>query len=185
MRLIVAITGATGVIYGIRLLEVLKKDRDMETYLILSKWAERVIEAETSWSAAEVKHLATFYYDVDDLSAPIASGSFKVDGMVVVPCSMKTLSAIANGYSNNLITRSADATLKEKRRLILVPRETPLSIIHVRNMLRAAQAGAVVLPPIPAFYYKPKTVDDIVNHSVGKILDCLGIEHDLFKSWKS
>lgn len=184
MRLVVAITGASGVIYGIRLLQVLR-DKSVETYLILSKWAERVIAAETEWSVAEVKRSACFCYDVNDLAVPIASGSFKVEGMVIAPCSMKTLSAIANGYTDNLIARSADVTLKEKRKLILVPRETPLNVIHIRNMLKAAQAGAIIIPPIPAFYNKPKTVDDIINHTVGKILDCLGIEHNLFKSWRS
>lgn len=184
MRLIVAITGASGVIYGVRLLQVLK-EKNVETHLILSKWAEKVIDSETGLSVEEVKRLASFCHDVNDLTAPPASGSFKIDGMVVAPCSMKTLSAIANGYADNLIARSADVMLKEAKRLILVPRETPLNIIHIKNMLKAAQAGAIMLPPIPAFYHKPKTIDDIVNHTVGKILNCLGIEHDLFKGWKT
>jgi 4-hydroxy-3-polyprenylbenzoate decarboxylase len=183
MKLIVALTGASGVIYGFRLLEVLADK--VETHLILSKLAERNLALEMDKNVVEVKRLANYFYDFNDLSAPIASGTFKTDGMVIVPCSMKTLASIACGYADNLITRAADVTLKEKRKLVLVPRETPLSIIHLKNLLRVAEAGAIVLPPVPAFYNKPKTVDEIVNYVVGKILDCLGIEHELFKRWKS
>jgi len=183
VRLVVAITGASGSIYGIRLLEVLK-DKGVETHLIVSKTAEKVILHETDKPINYVKDLATFCYEEEDLTAPIASGSFEFDGMVVVPCSMKTLSGIASGFAINLIIRAADVTLKEQRTLILVPRETPFSVIHLSNMLKLAKIGAVILPPIPAFYNLPESIDDIINHTVGKILDVLKIKHQLYKRWK-
>lgn len=182
MRLIIAITGASGVMYGRRLLEELRK-RGVETHLIVSKAAERVIEHELGQSKGDVEALATHAYDVDDLRAPMMSGSFKTDGMVIIPCSMKTLAGIAHGYADNLILRAADATLKEGRRLVLVPRETPLSTIHLRNMLTLARSGAVIIPAMPAFWHRPKDIDSMVDYVVGKALDAIGLEHTLFKEW--
>ena len=183
MRVIVAISGATGVIYGIKLLEALQNNKICEIHLLITPWAERIIESETNFSVKQVKNYASYYYEINDFDAPIASGSFKTDGMVIVPCSMKTLSAIAHGYADNLITRSADVIIKENRKLILVPRETPLSAIHLENMMKLARLGIVILPPIPAFYYKPKSLNEIIDHSVSKILDHLGIENHLYQRW--
>ena len=183
MRLIVAMSGASGVIYGIRLLQALK-DEGVETHLTLSGWAEKNIEFETSFKVEEVKRMATYVYDVNDLSAPITSGSYPSSGMVVIPCSTKTLAAIANGYSQNLIHRSAEVMLKEKRPLVICPRETPLNQIHLENMYRLARAGAIIFPLSPPFYHKPKTIDDLVNQIVGKILDLFNIESKLLKRWK-
>ena len=182
MRLIVAITGASGVVYGKRLLEVLR-GKKVETYLIISKAAENVIEHELEMTKNELERLASHVYDVNDLTAPIVSGSFKTDGMIVIPCSMKTLAGIAHGYSENLILRAADVMLKEKRKLVLVPRETPLSVVHLRNMLDLASQGVLVVPAMPAYYHKPEKIDDLVDFVVGKTLDQLGIEHELFKRW--
>ena len=182
MRLIVAITGASGVIYGKRLLEILR-EKKVETYLIVSKAAENVIQHELETTKRELEKLASHVYDVNDLSAPIVSGSFKTDGMIVIPCSMKTLAGIAHGYSENLILRAADVTLKEKRKLILVPRETPLSVVHLRNMLDLASQGVFILPAMPAYYHKPEKIEDLIDFVVGKALDLLGIEHELFKRW--
>jgi len=182
LRLVVAITGATGVLYGITLLEQLKK-LGVETHLILSRWARRTIELETSYTPADVAQLSDVCYAEDDLAAAISSGSFRHQGMVIVPCSMKTLAGLAHGYAENLVVRAADVTLKEGRPLILVPRETPLNIIHLENMLKLARAGAVILPPMPAFYQRPESVQDIVNQTVGRILDRLGLENDLVKRW--
>lgn len=184
MRLIVGITGATGAIYGIRLLEALR-DKAVETHLVLSSWGARTVELETRYSVAEVKALATRWYSPEDLAAPISSGSFVVDGMVIAPCSMKTLAGVVHGYSDNLIVRAADVTIKEQRPLVLVARETPLSPIHLKNMLDLARLGVTIMPPMPAFYCKPQSVDDVVNHLVGKILDRFGIMHDLFVRWGS
>ena len=183
MRVIVAICGATGVIYGIKLLKALQNNKFYEIHLLISPWAERIIKSETNFSVKQVKNYASYYYEINDFNAPIASGSFKTDGMVIVPCSMKTLSAIAHGYADNLITRSADVIIKEKRKLILVPRETPLSTIHLENMVKLARLGIVILPPIPAFYYKPKSLNEIIDHLASKILDNLGIENHLYKRW--
>ncbi len=182
MRLIVAITGASGVVYGKRLLEVLR-EKKVETYLIVSKAAENVIQHELETTKRELEKLASHVYDVNDLNAPIVSGSFKTDGMIVIPCSMKTLAGITHGYSDNLILRAADVTLKEKRKLILVPRETPLSVVHLRNMLDLASQGVFILPAMPAYYHKPQKIEDLIDFVVGKALDLLGIEHELFKRW--
>jgi len=182
MRLVVAITGASGIVYGKRLLEVLR-ERKVETHLIVSQAAERVMEHELGISKKDLQKLATRVYEADDLTAPLMSGSFKIDGMVIIPCSMKTLAGIAHGFANNLILRAADVMLKEKRRLIVVPRETPLSVVHLRNMLIVAKLGAYVVPAMPAFYQKPEKVGDLVDFIVGRVLDCLGIEHALFKRW--
>ena len=182
MRLIVAITGASGVVYGKRLLEVLR-GKKVETYLIISKAAENVIEHELEMTKNELEKLASHVYDVNDLTAPIVSGSFKTDGMIVIPCSMKTLAGIAHGYSENLILRAADVMLKEKRKLVLVPRETPLSVVHLRNMLDLASQGVFVLPAMPAYYHKPQEIGDLIDFVVGKALNLLEIEHELFKRW--
>jgi len=182
LQLIVAITGASGVVYGKRLLEALR-EKKVETYLVVSKAAESVIEHELKMTKRELEKLAIHVYDVNDLSAPIVSGSFKTDGMIVIPCSMKTLAGITHGYSDNLILRAADVTLKEKRKLILVPRETPLSVVHLRNMLNLASQGVFILPAMPAYYHKPEKLEDVIDFIVGKALDLLGIEHQLFKRW--
>ena len=183
-RIVVAMTGASGVIYGIRFLETLSELRgDIEIDLIISKVAENIIRIETEYDPSYVKSLATRVFNPGDLTAPIASGSYLFEAMVIIPCSMKTLSAIANGYSENLITRAADVALKEKRKLILVPRETPLSPIHLENMLKLARLGVVILPACPGFYHGPKKISDLVDFIVGKVLDQLGIEHDLFERW--
>ncbi len=183
MLLIVGITGASGVIYGIRLLEVLSTNKAVETHLIISEAGEKNIRYETDWKVEQVKALADFCYDIHDIGAKIASGSFKRDGMVIAPCSMKTLSALANLYTDNLLTRAADVTLKERQRLVLLPRETPLHLGHLRNMEKLAEIGAVILPPIPAFYHKPQTIQELIDHITGKVLDILDIEHDLFPRW--
>jgi 4-hydroxy-3-polyprenylbenzoate decarboxylase len=183
VRLIVAITGASGVIYGKRLLKVLR-EKNVETHLIISKAAEKVIEYELGMAKEDLEKLADHAYDVDDWSSPVVSGSFKTDGMIIIPCSMKTLAGIAHGYSDNLVLRAADVTLKEKRRLILVPRETPLNVVHLRNMLVLAKQGAVIVPAMPAYYHKPKDIDDQVDFVVGKVLDLLEIKHTLYKRWR-
>lgn len=182
MRLVVAITGASGVIYGERLLQVLRK-RKVETHLVISKAAEKVIEHELETTKRELENLASCVYDVEDLRAPIVSGSFKTDGMVVIPCSMKTLAGVAHGYSENLILRAADVTLKEKRKLIVVPRETPLNVVHLKNMLDLANQGVSIVPAMPAFYHRPKKIEDLVDFIVGKVLNLLGMEHQLFEAW--
>ena len=183
MRLIIAMTGASGVIYGKRLLEALH-NKNIETHLVISQTAERIIEHELNMAKKDVENLASHVYEADDWSSPIVSGSFKTDGMVIVPCSMKTLAGIANGYSDNVILRAADVTLKEKRKLILVPRETPLNVIHLQNMLELAKQGVLIVPAMPAYYHKPKNIGDVVNYVVGRVLDLLGIEHTLYKRWQ-
>ncbi|MFQ5711184.1 MAG: UbiX family flavin prenyltransferase [Candidatus Geothermarchaeales archaeon] len=183
MNLVVGMTGATGVVLGIRLLEVLSKHPEVQTHLVMSKWAKKMVEMEGDVSLGRVRGLAKHWYDNEDLMAPITSGTFPTGGMVIIPCSTNTLAAVANGLSNDLITRAASVTLKEGRRLVLVVRETPLSAIHLRNMLRIARAGATVLPPVLTFYYKPKTIDDIVDHIVGRVLEVFEIEHDLYPRW--
>lgn len=184
MRLIIAITGASGVIYGKRLLEVLY-NKKIETHLIISDAAEKIIEHELDAKRKDLEKLASYVYSVDDLTAPIASGSFKTDAMIIMPCSMKTLAGIAHGYAENLILRVADVMLKEKRKLILVPRETPLNLVHIGNMLKLArQEGVIIAPAMPAFYHKPASVSAIVDFVVGRILDLLDIEHTLYARWK-
>ena len=184
LRLIVGITGSTGVIYGIRLLEVLKK-LNVETHLIMTEWAIKCIGMETDHDADYVKSLANSFSDEGNMAASVSSGTHKVDGMIIAPCSMKTLSSIANGYDETLVARAAAVTIKEGRKLILMVRETPLSAINIENMLKLARLGIVILPPVTEFYTKPKTIDDIVNHGVGKCLDQFDIEHDLYPRWGS
>ena len=182
MRLIVAITGASGVVYGKRLLETLR-DKKVETHLVISLTAERIIEHELGVAKKALGSLANHTYELNDWNSAIASGSFRTGGMVIAPCSMKTLAGVANGYSDNLILRAADVTLKEKRRLILVPRETPLNVIHLKNMLDLAKQGVLIVPAMPAYYHKPKNIEDMVNYVVGRVLDLLEIEHTLYKGW--
>jgi 4-hydroxy-3-polyprenylbenzoate decarboxylase len=181
-RIVVGISGASGVTYGVRLLSVLK-ETDYETHLIISKSGELNIEIETDYDPADVKAMADFVYDHKNMAASLASGSFLTEGMVVVPCTIKTLSGIANSYNENLLVRAADVTLKEKRKLVLVVRETPLHKGHLRLMTMAADMGAHILPPAPSFYHMPKTIDDIIDQTIGKIFDFMGIEHDLFRRW--
>jgi 4-hydroxy-3-polyprenylbenzoate decarboxylase len=183
-RLVVGISGATGAIYGIRLLEFLSKT-DVETHLVVSTSAEKTIRMETHWTLEQVKALATVTYNMEDVGADISSGSFHTEGMVVIPCSIKSLSAIANSYNENLLIRAADVALKERRKLVLVVRETPLHRGHLSLMLNVADAGGVILPPIPAFYFLPKTMDDLINHTVGRVLDVFGVDHSLFNRWGS
>lgn len=183
MRLIVGITGASGVIYGIRLLEVLSAVKTVETHLIISNEAETNIGLETDWKVEQVKALANFSYDIGNTGASLASGSFKRDGMVVAPCTIKTMSALANSYNENLLIRAGDVTLKERKRLVLLVRETPLHLGHIRNMERLTEMGAIIMPPVPAFYSKPKTVQDIIDHTVGRVLDMFDIPHNLFDRW--
>ncbi len=182
-RLVVGMAGASGAIYGIRLLEVLRARREVETHLVITKPAERTIAEETSYRVAEVREMASVVHPLTDIGASIASGSFRTVGMVVIPCSIHTVSSVAYCQSDNLLTRAADVVLKERRKLVLVVRETPLHPGHLKAMLAAAEAGAVILPPVPAFYSQPKTVEDIVDHTVGRVLDQFGIEHDLVRRW--
>jgi 4-hydroxy-3-polyprenylbenzoate decarboxylase len=180
--LIVGISGASGVIYGIELLKILKK-LGRETHLIVSRAGETNLTIETEVSPDQAKRLATTVHDFDNLAAPVASGSFQTRGMIIAPCSIKTLSAIANSYNDNLLTRAADVTLKEKRTLVLMVRETPFHKGHLELMARSADLGAVILPPIPAFYQQPKSIQDLVHQSLGKALDFFGIDHQLFRRW--
>ncbi len=182
-RLVVGVTGASGVIYGIRLLEVLHQHPDIETHLVLTKPAERTIAEETSYRVADIKAMATVAHSITDIGASIASGSFRTLGMVVIPCSIHTVSAIAYCLSENLVTRAADVTLKEGRRLVLVVRETPLHTGHLKSLLAASEAGAVILPPVPAFYNLPKTLAQVIDHTIGRVLDRFDIAHDLSPRW--
>jgi polyprenyl P-hydroxybenzoate/phenylacrylic acid decarboxylase-like protein len=179
---VVAMTGATGAIYGIRLLEVLRK-LGVETHLVVTRWAEATIKTETDRRVDDVRALASAVHDEDDLAAPPASSGFVSAGMIVAPCSMRTLAAVANGLEDNLVQRAAAVHLRERRRLVLLARESPLSAIHLDNMLRVAKAGAVVAPPVPAFYAKLRTLDDMVDHTVGRALDLLGLEHGGIRRW--
>lgn len=181
-RVVLGISGATGAIYGIKFLEEAKK-AGLETQLILSNSARKTIELETEYSMDYITKLASCQFPNSDIGAPPASGSFLHQGMVVAPCSMKTLSAIANGYADNLINRAADVTIKERRRLVLVVRETPFSPIHLENMLKLSRLGVIIMPPVPSFYNKPKTIDDIVRQTTGRIFDQLGIENTIVHRW--
>ena len=184
MKLIIGMSGASGAIYGIRLLEVLKDVADVETHLVMSDSAKLNISVETDFSAKEVEALADHVHSNKDIGASIASGSFRTDGMVIAPCAIKTLSAIANSYADSLIVRAADVILKERRRLVLVPRETPLHTGHCELLLKASQLGAVIAPPMPANYIKQQTIDDLVNHHVGRVLDLFDIDPGLVQRWQ-
>jgi len=183
MRLVVGISGSSGSIYGIRLLEVLRGVPDVETHLIISAAAKRTILEETDYPIKDVEALATQVYDNRDIGAALASGSYRTGGMIIAPCSIKTVSALANCYAETLMCRAGDVTLKEGRSLVVVVRETPLHAGHLRQLLTLAELGAVILPPMPAFYSRPKTLDDIVNHTVGRVLDRLAIPHGLGQEW--
>ncbi len=183
MRLAVGITGATGAIYGIRLLEMLRAAADVETHLVISAPGKRRIAEETDWTVEDVEALATRAYDDRDIGAALASGSFHTGGMVIAPCGPETVGALAHSLAGSLIARAGDVTLKEGRPLVLVVRETPLHLGHLRAMLAVAEIGAVILPPLPAFYPRPQTIDDVVNHTVGRVLDRFGIPHTLVKEW--
>src|SRR5450631_314692 len=181
-RLIVGLTGATGAILGVRLLEALK-ECDVESHLIISKWAQQTIEHETSYTVKQVCALADVYHNSVNMAAEISSGSFITEGMVVIPCSVRTLASIAHGYGDHLIHRAADVILKERRRLVLVVRESPLSEVHLENMLKLARIGVSIIPPMPAFYNHPKSVNDIVDHIVARVLDQFGITAPFAKRW--
>jgi flavin prenyltransferase len=183
-RLIVAITGATGAVYAVRLLEVLARRPDVETHLLVSPAGWMNVEQELGLPRPQVEALASVVHNVRDVGATIASGSFRTDGMVVVPCSMRTLGAIAHGLADNLITRAADVMLKERRRLVLAVRETPLNLAHLRNMVAVTEMGGIVFPPLPAFYQRPATIDELVDHTVGRMLDLLGLDQDLSPAWR-
>ena len=183
-KLIVGISGASGVIYGIRLLEVLKAIEAVETHLVMSRYARMNIEIETPHTPQYVEELADEVYGFGNQAAPISSGSFKTDGMVIAPCSMKTLSGIVHSAADSLLVRAADVVLKERRTLVLMPREAPLHVGHCKLLYEAAQLGAVIAPPMPAFYNRPKTIDDLVNHSVGRVLDLFGLDAGILKRWE-
>ncbi|OLD30588.1 MAG: 3-octaprenyl-4-hydroxybenzoate carboxy-lyase [Candidatus Rokubacteria bacterium 13_1_20CM_4_70_14] len=184
MRLVVGITGATGAIYGIRLLEALRGHADVQTHLVVSVPGKRTIVEETAYAAKDVEALAAHHYDNKDIGASIASGSFRTAGMVIAPCSIKTAGAIASCHSDSLIARAADVTLKEGRPLILLVRETPLHLGHLKCMVALAEMGAVILPPMPAFYARPKDIDDVVNHTIARVLDRLGLPQTLVAEWR-
>src|SRR5687767_2733984 len=182
MKIIVGITGATGAIYGVRILERLR-EAGAETHLVISRWGARTLLHETPYSREQVESMASAAYAPGDMGAAISSGSFRTDGMVIAPCSAKTLAAVAHGFGENLVHRAADVILKERRRLVLVVREAPLSDIHLENMLKLSRMGAVVLPPMPAFYNRPRTVDDIVDHTVSRVLDQFGLDAGGSERW--
>jgi 4-hydroxy-3-polyprenylbenzoate decarboxylase len=182
-KLIVGISGSSGVIYGIRLLEVLRDEEDIETHLVMSGTGKMNIVIETEYTVKEVEAFADVVHRSNDVAATISSGSFQTDGMIVAPCSMKTLSAIVNSYADNLLSRAADVVLKEGRKLVLMPREAPLHVGHCKLLYEAAQMGVVIAPPMPAFYNKPKSVEDIINHSVGRVLDMFGLDPGIVRRW--
>ena len=182
MRLVVGVTGASGAIFGIRALEVLRS-LNVETHLVLSKWARTTIAHETPYSLADVEALAACVHHPENQAAPISSGSFRTDGMIIAPCSMKTLAGVRSGISDNLLTRAADVTLKERRKLVLLARESPLSEIHLENMLALTRMGCVILPPVPAFYSNPKSLEDMVDHIVGRLLDQFSLQMPGMNRW--
>ena len=182
MKIIVAITGATGAIYGVRILQRLR-EAGAETHLVISRWGARTLLHETPYSREQVEAMATVTYAPGDMGAAISSGSFRTDGMVIAPCSAKTLAAVAHGFGENLVHRAADVVLKERRRLVLVVREAPLSDIHLENMLKLSRMGSVMLPPMPAFYNHPRTVDDVVEHTVSRVLDQFGLDVSGVERW--
>ena len=181
-RIVLGITGATGAIFGVRLLQALRA-ADVESHLILSKWGLQTVEHETGLGLVQLRELASVVHSTGNMAATVSSGSFRTDGMVIAPCSMRTLAAIASGNGENLVHRAADVVLKERRRLVLVVRETPLSEIHLENMLKLARIGATILPPVPAFYNRPQTIDELVDHIVARVLDQFGISADFAKRW--
>jgi flavin prenyltransferase len=183
MILVIGITGASGVIYGIRLMEVLSSIKNIETHLIISEAAEKTIQLETDYKVADIRKLAGFSYANDDLGARLSSGSFKRDGMIIAPCTVKSMSALCNSYTDNLMIRAGDVTLKERKKLVLMVRETPLHLGHLRSMVQLTEMGAIIMPPAPAFYHKPRTIGDLIDHTVGKMLDIFDIKHDLFQRW--
>jgi len=182
-KIIVGLSGASGVIYGIRALEHLQRVEDVETHAVISSGAMTNIAIETDYTTEQVKALADVVYSNDNLAAAVASGSFRTDGMMVVPCSIKTLSGIANSYADNLVVRAADVVLKEKRKLVLMVRETPLHKGHLELMMRVVDYGAMMYPPLPAFYHDPQTIEDLIDQNLGKVFDYFGIEHQLFRRW--
>jgi 4-hydroxy-3-polyprenylbenzoate decarboxylase len=182
LKLIVAITGASGATYGIQLLQELRR-LEVETHLVVSKWGRKTIEAETGYNYQQVVSLADTHYNNDDFFSALASGSAQFDAMVIAPCSMKTLSGIRHGFANNLVLRAADVSIKERRRLVLLARETPLSSIHLDNMLELSRLGVVIMPPVPAFYHRPNSIDEIVAQTVGRIIDQLGLEGAELQRW--
>jgi 4-hydroxy-3-polyprenylbenzoate decarboxylase len=181
-RIVLGITGATGAIFGVRLLQALRA-ANVESHLILSKWGLQTVEHETGLGLVQLRELASVVHSTGNMAATVSSGSFRTDGMVIAPCSMRTLAAIASGNGENLVHRAADVVLKERRRLVLVVRETPLSEIHLENMLKLARIGATILPPVPAFYNRPQTIDELVDHVVARVLDQFGISADFAKRW--
>ena len=182
-RIIVGISGSSGVIYGVRLLEVLRGVDDVETHLVMTGYGKLTISLETSFSPKDVEALADHAYGTGDVAAAISSGSFRTDGMIVAPCSMNSLSAITHSHTNNLLCRAADVVLKEGRRLVLMPRESPLHVGHCKLLYEAAQMGVIIAPPVPGFYADPQTVDDIINHTVGRVLDLFDIDAGIVKRW--
>jgi len=183
-RIIIGMSGASGVIYGIRMLEILKTIGGVETHLVMSRYARMNIEIETTHTPQDVEALADVVHSADNQAASISSGSFKTDGMVIAPCSMKTLSAVVNSYADSLLSRAAGVVLKEQRRLVLMPREVPLHVGQCKLLYEAAQLGAVIAPPMPAFYIQPQTIDDLINHSVGRVLDLFDLDAGILKRWE-
>lgn len=182
-RIVVGITGATGAVFGLRLLDALS-EAGIETHLVVSRWGQQTVEHECGVDLAGLRARASVFHGTGNMAATISSGSFHTDGMVIAPCSMKTLAAVAHAHADDLVSRAADVVLKERRRLVLLPREAPLNLAHLRNMVQVTEMGGVVFPPVPAFYSHAKTVDELVNHTVGRVLDLFGVEHDRIKRWQ-